>query len=53
MEPTSSRYDSTRQAWEDIWARADVAIELEALKEKRTADQLGVFPRYLSREGVI
>ena len=26
---------------------------LEALKEKRTADQLDVFPRYLSREGLI
>jgi len=53
MEPTGSRYDSTRQAWEDIWARADVQIELDALTEKRTADQLGVFPQYLSREGVI
>jgi len=53
MEPSGSRYDSTRQAWEDIWSQADVTVELEALRETRTADQLGVFPAYLSKEGVI
>ncbi len=53
MDSSGSRYDSTRQAWEDIWARADVQIELDALDEARTADQLGVFPAYLSREGII
>lgn len=53
LESSGSRYDSTRQAWEDIWARADVQIELDALRETRTADQLGVFPAYLSKEGII
>ena len=50
---TVDRYDSTRQAWEDIWDGASVEIELEVLKQRRTRDQFDVFPRFLSREGVI
>jgi SAM-dependent methyltransferase len=50
---TNNLYDKTRQAWEDIWDNADIEVEIKALKEKRTADQLGVFPAYLSKEGYI
>lgn len=46
-------YDKTRQSWEDIWQNASVEIELEVLDQKRTAETLGVFPQYLSREGII
>jgi SAM-dependent methyltransferase len=46
-------YDKTRQSWEDIWANANVEIELQTLKEKRANDQIGVFPAYLSKEGYI
>lgn len=46
-------YDKTRQSWEDIWASANVEIEIKALREKRVNDQLGVFPAYLSKEGII
>lgn len=49
----SDLYQKTRQSWEDIWQNANVAIELDALREKRTADQLDVFPAYLSRTGLI
>ncbi|MBN2306155.1 MAG: class I SAM-dependent methyltransferase, partial [Anaerolineae bacterium] len=49
----SKLYDQTRQSWEDIWENASVEVEIAALKEKRTDDQLGVFPAYLSKEGTI
>jgi SAM-dependent methyltransferase len=53
MSHSNDLYDKTRQAWEDIWENANVAIEVESLREKRTSDQLGVFPAYLSKEGYI
>jgi SAM-dependent methyltransferase len=53
MTHETDRYDSTRQAWEDIWSSANVEIELRTLREKRVSDQLGVFPAYLSKEGYI
>jgi SAM-dependent methyltransferase len=49
----SELYDQTRQSWEDIWAEADVAVELAGLHQKRASDQLDVFPAFLSREGYI
>jgi hypothetical protein len=52
-KPNSGMYDKTRQSWEDIWAGASVEVELRALQEKRVNDQLGVFPAYLSKEGLI
>lgn len=50
---TGNLYEKTRQSWQDIWANADVEIEMQTLKEKRVNDQLGVFPAYLSRNGYI
>ncbi|MBN1964172.1 MAG: methyltransferase domain-containing protein [Anaerolineae bacterium] len=46
-------YDKTRESWEDIWSQASVETELATLREKRAGDQIGVFPRYLSKEGYI
>ncbi len=46
-------YDSTRKAWEDIWDSADLELELQTLRERRVKDQFDVFPRYLSKEGII
>ncbi len=46
-------YDRTRQSWEDIWAEASVEVELEVMSQRRTDETLGVYPRYLSKEGII
>jgi SAM-dependent methyltransferase len=53
MNPSDNLYEQTRQSWKDIWDSANVDIEIETLKQKRTHDQLGVFPAYLSKEGYI
>jgi SAM-dependent methyltransferase len=53
MNPPTERYDTTRQEWERIWSEASVEGELNALKQRRTADQLGVFPAYLPKNGYI
>jgi SAM-dependent methyltransferase len=53
MAESDNLYDKTRQSWEDIWASANIDIELKTLKEKRANDQMGVFPAYLSKEGYI
>lgn len=49
----STLYDQTRQSWEEIWNNASVPAELEVLNEKRVAETLGVYPAYLSKEGII
>lgn len=46
-------YEKTRQSWETIWQEANVQAELEVLKQPRTRAQFDVFPRFLSREGII
>ena len=46
-------YERTRQSWEEIWAGASVEVELEVMEQKRTYETLGVYPDYLSREGII
>ncbi len=46
-------YDSTRQAWEDIWADASVEAEFEVMAQERTCETLGVYPDYLSKDGII
>ena len=49
----SDLYDKTRQSWEDIWAEASVDVELEVLDQKRAQETLGVYPAYLSKDGII
>lgn len=46
-------YEKTRQSWEDIWDSANVEIELQTLREKRANEQIGVYPAYLPKEGMI
>lgn len=53
MAQANNRYDSTRQAWEDIWSNADVESELHTLHERRAFEQLAVYPAFLSKEGFI
>lgn len=52
-EKQTDMYASTRQAWEDIWADANVQVEFEVLDQARTGDVLGVYPDYLDQNGII
>ncbi len=47
------RYDSTRQAWEDIWQGATVAIELETAGYRRAQQTMQAYLPYLSRDDLI
>jgi ubiquinone/menaquinone biosynthesis C-methylase UbiE len=49
----NTRYDSTRQAWEDIWDGANVAVELEAVQYRRAQATLNAYLPYLNREDPI
>ncbi|MBN1680497.1 MAG: class I SAM-dependent methyltransferase [Anaerolineae bacterium] len=46
-------YDRTRQSWEDIWEDASIPLELEVMEQARTYETLGVYPDYLSKDGII
>ncbi len=46
-------YERTRQSWEEIWAGASVEAELAVMEQRRTYETLGVYPQYLSKEGII
>jgi len=43
------RYDSTRDAWEDIWDSATIELELEAIQSARAQETLHAYLPYLSR----
>ncbi len=47
------RYDSTRQAWQDIWDSASVERELELLKSKRARQTLSIWTEHLPKSGLI
>lgn len=47
------RYESTRQAWEEIWARADVPRELATMCYPRAQEILRAYLPSLPRDGVI
>jgi SAM-dependent methyltransferase len=49
----SDLYDSTREAWEDIWDTASVQVELEAVQYARSLEIIAAYTRHLSRDGVI
>lgn len=53
MKPQNDLYDSTRRAWEDIWAEASVDAEFDVMEQARTYETLGVYPDYLSKDGII
>lgn len=48
-----SRYDSTRQAWQDIWESASVEIELNAVRYPRSLAMIRAYEPYLPRDAVI
>lgn len=51
--PFGERYDSTRQAWEDIWQRASVERELEAMQYARARRTVALYAPYLPKDAVI
>ncbi|RMF77176.1 MAG: class I SAM-dependent methyltransferase [Chloroflexi bacterium] len=53
MTQQSSRYDSTRRAWEQIWDSASVAIELEAVQYTRSIKTIERYLPYLPHDDVI
>ena len=46
-------YQSTRQAWEDIWNQASVEVELSELKYARSQELLNGYLPYLPADGPI
>jgi SAM-dependent methyltransferase len=53
FDPQGARYDSTRQAWEDIWQGASVEIELQAMEYRRSKQGLALYTPYLSKDDII
>src|SRR5687767_5609717 len=49
----STRYNSTRKAWEDIWDSASVEIELQTVRYVRSMDTIHAYTPFLPRDGVI
>ena len=52
-ERRGQRYESTRQAWEEIWASADVPRELATMSYPRAQEILQAYLPLLPRDGVI
>lgn len=53
MSDQGSRYEGTRQAWQDIWSKASVEIELTAADYARSRETMEMYLPYLSKDGVI
>ena len=53
MNKATDRYESTRQAWEDIWDSASVEVELETMTYARAQEALNAYLPYLPQEDVI
>lgn len=49
----NSRYDSTRQAWEDIWDGATVEGELEAVQYPRSLETIRRYLAFLNKDDLI
>lgn len=47
------RYDSTRQAWQDIWQTASVEAELQTMQYRRAQQTLHAYLPYLNKQDVI
>jgi SAM-dependent methyltransferase len=52
MEP-SSLYDSTRQAWENIWDSASIEVELKAVRYPRSLATIHAYAPYLPHDAPI
>ncbi len=53
QRPDSPRYDTTRQAWEDIWEGASVESELQTEAYARSQEIRRMYSPYLPKDGVI
>ncbi|MCS7070781.1 MAG: class I SAM-dependent methyltransferase, partial [Anaerolinea sp.] len=53
QEQRGARYDSTRQAWETIWAGASVEDELAAVNYPRSLETIRAYMPYLKPDGLI
>lgn len=53
MTEQGDRYDSTRQAWENIWDRASVETELQTMDYPRARRTLQAYLPYLPQDEVI
>lgn len=49
----NGRYDSTRQAWENIWDSASVEVELDTMRSARAQETIRAYTTYLSKDDVI
>lgn len=49
----SSRYESTREAWENIWDNASVELELQTVRYARSMETIRTYSAYLPRESLI
>ena len=52
MAERKDRYESTRNAWEDIWELASIEVELEAAQYKRAQETIRVYLPYMSKDDV-
>jgi ubiquinone/menaquinone biosynthesis C-methylase UbiE len=51
--PSASRYNSTRQTWEDIWSGASVAVELDIVQSARSRETIEKYLPYLPKNAPI
>lgn len=49
----NNRYDSTRDAWEDIWDGASIAVEMQAVNYRRARQQIEAYLPYLNKYDTI
>ena len=50
MTKQADRYQSTRAAWQDIWAGASISVELEAVAYKRSQETIRAYLPYLAKD---
>ncbi len=51
--PESTRYHSTRHAWENIWDSASVEVELQTQSYPRSRATMAIYTTHLPKDGVI
>lgn len=51
--PNTSRYDSTRDAWEQIWDGASIDVELDVVQSERSLETIHAYLPYLPHDDVI
>lgn len=53
MPEDLTRYDTTRQVWEDIWDRASIEAELDIARSQRAMETVRAYLPYLPKNAVI